>query len=216
MTTGMMTTEMTTTATMMTDRPDPSRSEIARAPSAPAAAAGWVARWRTLRATSAKPLLILLFVQGVCTVFFTSQILFDIIGFPEEPISWRAQELIEIGAAIGLLLGFVLGAVALTRSHARQREVEESLRAARGAFHDLLSERFREWGLTPAETDVAFFVMKGFSTQEIAGFRGTSEGTVKAQTAAIYRKSGSTGRAQLVSLFIDDLMSEQLLPDAAE
>jgi hypothetical protein len=31
---------------------------------------------------------------------------------------------------------------------------------------------------------------------------------VKAQTNAIYRKAGVTGRSQLLSLFIDDLMSD--------
>ena len=39
--------------------------------------------------------------------------------------------------------------------------------------------------------------------------RGTSEGTVKAQTNAIYRKAGVTGRPQLLSLFIDELMGEE-------
>ena len=34
-----------------------------------------------------------------------------------------------------------------------------------------------------------------------------NEGTVKAQTAAIYRKAGVSGRPQLLSLFIDDLMA---------
>jgi hypothetical protein len=35
------------------------------------------------------------------------------------------------------------------------------------------------------------------STAEIAALRSTSEGTVKAQTNAIYRKAGVTGRSQL-------------------
>lgn len=73
---------------------------------------------------------------------------------------------------------------------------------------DLLAERFAEWGLTRAERDVALFAIKGLSTAEIAGLRQTSEGTVKAQTAAIYRKAGVTGRPQLLSLFIEDLMRD--------
>jgi DNA-binding CsgD family transcriptional regulator len=74
---------------------------------------------------------------------------------------------------------------------------------------DLLAERFEEWALTPAEKDVALFAIKGMSTSEIAGLRNTSEGTVKAQTNAIYRKAGVTGRAQLLSLFIEDLMRDE-------
>ena len=81
---------------------------------------------------------------------------------------------------------------------------------------DLLQERFDDWGLTPAEQDVALFAIKGMSTQEIAALRSTSEGTVKAQTNAIYRKAGVSGRPQLLSLFIEDLMDDdaELRPPA--
>ena len=41
--------------------------------------------------------------------------------------------------------------------------------------------------LSPAERDVALFQIKGLSVAEIAALRGTSEGTVKAQAAAIVR-----------------------------
>jgi DNA-binding CsgD family transcriptional regulator len=75
---------------------------------------------------------------------------------------------------------------------------------------ELLADRFADWGLTPAERDVALFAIKGMSTAEIAALRNTSEGTVKAQTNAIYRKAGVTGRPQLLSLFIEDLMGEGL------
>ena len=52
------------------------------------------------------------------------------------------------------------------------------------------------------------FAIKGMSTQEIAGLRGVSEGTIKAQTNAIYRKAGISGRAQLLSLFIEDMIAD--------
>jgi DNA-binding CsgD family transcriptional regulator len=56
------------------------------------------------------------------------------------------------------------------------------------------------------------FAIKGFSTQDIADFRGVSEGTIKAQTNAIYRKAGVSGRSQLLNLFIDELVEDE--PDA--
>ena len=71
---------------------------------------------------------------------------------------------------------------------------------------EMLEENFATWGLTAAERDVALFAIRGMSTAEIAVLRNTSEGTVKAQTNAIYRKAGVTGRPQLLSLFIEDLM----------
>ena len=71
---------------------------------------------------------------------------------------------------------------------------------------ELLEARFVEWGLTAAETDVALFAIKDMSTVEIAGLRGVSEGTIKAQTNAIYRKAKVSGRPQLLSQFLDELV----------
>ncbi len=148
-------------------------------------------------------------IQVICAAFFVWQILSSFLGLPAEPIDWQLYELIELGAALGLLLGLLLGAVALRQSLRRTARAEGALRAASGAFADVLEEHFEEWGLTPAERDVALFAIKGMSSQEIATLRQTSEGTVKAQTNAIYRKAGVTGRPQLLSLFIEDLVDFQ-------
>jgi DNA-binding CsgD family transcriptional regulator len=148
-------------------------------------------------------------VQAVCAVFFVSDIVMSIFDVRATPISWQSKELLEIGAALGLILGVCLGAVALRRTLRKTRQVEAKLRAASGAFMDMLEENFADWGLTPAERDVALFAIKGLSTSEIAVMRSTSEGTIKAQTNAIYRKAGVSGRPQLLSLFIDDLMDHR-------
>jgi DNA-binding CsgD family transcriptional regulator len=154
-------------------------------------------------------------LQVACAIFFISDILLGMLGIRSVPISWQTRELIEIGAALGLLLGIGLGALALRRTMRAHRRAEARLRAASAAFMDLLEERFEDWGLTPAEREVALFSIKGLSTAEIAGLRTTSEGTVKAQTNAIYRKAGVGGRAQLLSLFIDDLMEKDTRSGAA-
>lgn len=155
---------------------------------------------------------VLLAVQAFCAFFFVSDILLSVLGIYVEPIDWRLREYLEIGAAVGLVLGLVLGALALRRFMREGAEAREKLRRASGAFMEILAERFEAWGLTPAEKDVALFAIKGLSTQEIAALRSTSEGTVKAQTAAIYRKAGVTGRPQLLSLFIEDLMQDDVVP----
>jgi DNA-binding CsgD family transcriptional regulator len=149
--------------------------------------------------------LFIVIVQLICAVFFVAQILMSVLGIA--PISWRAHEMIELGAALGLLLGVVFGWIILRRTMARNSVVEDQLRLASGAFVEVMEERFSRWALSPAERDVALFAIKGMSTQEIATLRGVSEGTIKAQTNAIYRKSGVSGRMQLLSLFIDDLMA---------
>lgn len=148
----------------------------------------------------------LLMIQLISTLFFVSDIFSSLLGLPFGPLDWHAREMIELGAALGLVIGIVAGVLVLAAIQRRATRIESQMRAASGAFAELVQDRFDEWGLTPAERDVAFFSIKGLSLAEIAGVRDTSEGTVKAQTNAIYRKAGVKGRAQLLSLFIEDLM----------
>jgi DNA-binding CsgD family transcriptional regulator len=156
--------------------------------------------------TRAGAFLALLVAQAVCALLFTSDILLSVIGFYPIPLAWSTREMMEVGALIGLLLGLIFGAILVWRAFGDLRRAEARLERASGAFIDLLNARFDEWGLTAAERDVALFAIKGLTVQEIARLRETSEGTVKAQTAAIYRKADVSGRPQLLSLFIEDLM----------
>ena len=157
---------------------------------------------------SAAPIALVLLVQALCASFFSWDIITSVLGIETAPVSWELRELMEIGAAVGLILGVILGAILLRRALVQRNRAEEKLRRASAAFMDVLHERFDAWGLTPSERDVALFAIKGMSTAEIATLRATSEGTVKAQTNAIYRKAGVTGRSQLLSLFIEDLMDD--------
>ena len=150
-----------------------------------------------------------LLVQVLSAFFFVADIVSAYVGFWTTPLSWEMREYLELSAAFGLTLGVVLGLWALRRTLRERNLAQERLRRASGAFMNLLDERFTEWGLTPAERDVALFAIKGMATPEIAALRATSEGTVKAQTNAIYRKAGVTGRSQLLSLFIEDLMRDE-------
>jgi len=156
-----------------------------------------------------RPFLVgLIAVQIACAMFFVSDIFLTVVGARAVPISWQTREMIEIGAAVGLLLGTIFAIHALRVAMRQRARAEESLRLVQSAFRDHLNEKFDEWTLTNAERDVALFSIKGLSLAEIATVRETSEGTVKAQSAAIYRKAGVSGRSQLLSLFIDDLMQD--------
>ena len=164
--------------------------------------------------TRAGAYLALLLAQAVCALLFSSDILLSVIGIYPAPMAWSTREMMEVGALIGLLLGLVFGAMLVWRAFGDLRRAEARLERASVAFIDLLNARFDEWGLTAAERDVALFAIKGLTVQDIARLRETSEGTVKAQTAAIYRKADVSGRPQLLSLFIEDLMGADRAADA--
>lgn len=51
-------------------------------------------------------------------------------------------------------------------------------------------------------------MVKGLNTSEIAAMRGSAEGTVKAQLNAIYRKSDTRNRAEMLSALIDTMMGQ--------
>ncbi|OFW95706.1 MAG: hypothetical protein A3J37_03255 [Alphaproteobacteria bacterium RIFCSPHIGHO2_12_FULL_45_9] len=70
-----------------------------------------------------------------------------------------------------------------------------------------IDAQLTRWGLTPSEKEVAFLLLKGFSSKEIAIFRNTGEKTVRAQSVSIYQKSGLAGRSELSAFFLEDLMS---------
>jgi DNA-binding CsgD family transcriptional regulator len=117
----------------------------------------------------------------------------------------------ELAATLGLAIGIAVEVQVLQRLLRRQARMEQGLGVAAGALSELMEGYFRDWALTPSEQDVAAFTIKGYSIAEIAGLRGSAEATVKTHLNAIYRKSGTNGRGQLVSLLIEDLMRAPLL-----
>jgi hypothetical protein len=92
---------------------------------------------------------VVLVLQAVCAIFFVSDILLSALGVPVDPVPWRFRELMELGAALGLLSGLGLAAMLLRASLMRTRAVEQALRVASGAFMELIDERFNGWGLYP-------------------------------------------------------------------
>ena len=127
-----------------------------------------------------------------------------------------ANVLLDLAILASLLLGTVLIVGELRRLNAANDHMRGRLRAASGAFVELIEETFSAWGLTPAEREVALLSIKGFSVEEIAGLRHARAGTVRAQCAAVYRKAGVSGRAQLLAFFIDDLLAGAELETGTE
>lgn len=156
----------------------------------------------------------LLVVQTGCAVFFLFDVTADFRGF-DLLANETVHHGVELIAVVALILGIGMTMLQIRRIRARQRRVEAQLRIASGAFLDLLEESFDSWSLTPSERDVALLSIKGLSIADIARVRQTKEGTIKAQSNAIYSKAGVSGRQQLLSLFIEELMNDQLVPSVS-
>ena len=149
---------------------------------------------------------LVVFVQTFCALFFLIDLSSSFTGVTLVYVDWQAREGLEIGASLGLLLGAFLGIRAVLKAREHSERAELAIRTASGAFNEVVEEHFSNWRLTPAEKEVAWLSIKGFSTAEIAKIRKTSEGTVKAQGNGIYRKAEVTGRTQLLSVLVEDLL----------
>ncbi len=155
------------------------------------------------------PLVALIVFQTFLWVVFVLDAGTDMLAlWPNMLSDWHMIP--EIGATFGLMLAIVFEIGVLLRMLRRQASLEQGLRVAAGALAQIMEEYFRDWGLTPSEQDIAAFAIKGFSIAEIAELRGSAEGTVKTHLNAIYRKAGVAGRAQLVSLLVEDLLRAPL------
>jgi len=150
-------------------------------------------------------LVALIVLQGFCALFFLSDLARDCMEMPDPEVTLLHFSL-EVVANLALLAGAAVEAVFLAGLLRRQAHAERALSAASGALHDLMESYFADWGLTASEADVAAFTIKGFSIAEVAEMRGSAEATVKTHLNAIYRKAGVSGRSQLASLLIEDLM----------
>lgn len=159
-----------------------------------------------VQVTSGIGLYVIMIVQVLCAMAFVIFFAIDVSGLTVRPTPYTLREVIQIAAALGLLLSIVLNVVLLRKIVDRARRVEQSMKVASGAIHELIEAEFDRWNLSNAERQVALFAIKGFSNAEIAGMTGKSEGTIKSQSNAIFRKSGVSGRVGLVTHFIEDLL----------
>lgn len=166
---------------------------------------------RDTRLRTPVALIAIIAVQVLCAVFFVGDLVAD---FRETggPDGFPYHLTLETAAALSLLAAIVIETRLLAQVLRRKAYLEHSLALARSAMQDVIDWHFEAWHLSPSETDVATFLVKGLSIQEIAELRGCAQGTVKAHLNAIYRKSGTQNRGDLLSVLLDGLMED---PDRA-
>ena len=164
----------------------------------------------------------ILFHVGLAAIVFLGLAAFDRIA-PDEPFSFAeflledAPEWLLQSAVVGLASFSVARlryatadrnglAGALDRAVAREDHwrVIASLQAK--GLSEAIATQFAAWGLTESESDIAMLMLKGLSHKEVGALRNSSAATVRQQAAAVYGKSGLTGRAELAAFFLEDLL----------
>lgn len=148
----------------------------------------------------------IILAQALCAAFFLGDVVFDIATDGRLD---GVHMLGEVAATLALVAGVAFLTLELRRLLARMEHMESGLRAARGEMMEVIALFFAHWSLSPAERDVALLVLKGFDNERIAALRGTATGTVRAQSARVYAKAGVDGRAQFLSLFLDELLAAE-------
>ena len=111
-------------------------------------------------------------------------------------------------AVIAAILG-----LEIWRMRRSMEQMDTQLKASRDAFQATVASFATDWKLSAAEQNVLLLMLKGCSHAQIAQMRDTAEGTVKAQAARIYQKSGFANKNELLSALIEDLTGGHALSE---
>ncbi len=149
----------------------------------------------------------ILMLQALGALFFILDLWSEVLQLRTTPIPYDYQEIIQILASVSLVIGLVTSIGYFRHSQRNLRSMRRQIDVASGNFRDHLDACFSNWNLSPSERDVCICAMKGFSNGEVADMRGTSAATVKTQMNAVYRKSGFSTRAQLISFLVEELLA---------
>lgn len=159
----------------------------------------------------------------VITLFFISLLTsYDLVTDLAEGVTWwhvSIEGMIAVLALVGIFI-LLKGSFKLRHrlddikilSEKLQAENAEWKRQSKKYLDGLsktIDEQLSSWELSKAEKEVAFLLLKGFSSKEIAEIRGTAEKTARTQAATIYSKAGLANRAQLAAYFLEDLLLPQ-------
>jgi len=154
-----------------------------------------------------KTLWIGMILSTVCTVFFAMDVFGDIVLGKEIP-NEQIHNILELIIVIISIASFIYHCRELLRFTKRQSKMSDQVRVASGEFSEVIRELFDQWKLSPSEKEVAILLIKGLSFAEIAEARNAKEGTVKAQSNAVYRKADVKGARELLALLFDELLSD--------
>lgn len=161
----------------------------------------WPAKTRERRATVLAGIILL---QALCALFFIGDVIED---FREGGVFADPHLSLELIVAVALIAGVIFLMIELRGLLSRMSDMQTGLEIAHGHLAEVIQGFFEDWNLTKAERDVALMMLKGLDNDTIARVRNTASGTVRAQATSIYAKSSTDGRAQFISLFVEELLA---------
>jgi len=104
-----------------------------------------------------------------------------------------------------IVLGLIPALYLLKRwgiARKKAMDTEQHLQDYLNGLGTRIQKDFERWELTEVEKRTALFILKGYSHREIAAHCHRSEGTVRQQAVAVYRKSGFASRAEFAAHFL--------------
>ncbi|MCV0428512.1 MAG: hypothetical protein K5905_23895 [Roseibium sp.] len=116
-------------------------------------------------------------------------------------------EIIVVALVIWLIWLEVRAARELRDKLAEQKAV--NLRLSDGVANRI-SAKFTDWGLTAAESEVAWLLIKGFSFIEISELRQVKSKTLRQQASSVYAKAAVGGRSELTAVFLEELLGDEM------
>ena len=153
---------------------------------------------------------LVLLVKAVAFLFFLFDIIFDVRDHMLEAVMYETSELIHL-----LFEGFAVVAIGagiwLTFQYQKilkeqAENAEQSLYYLKNDFDTLLKKKFKTWGFTDAEREIAILVLRGFTNAQIAELRETKVGTVKVQIHKLIQKTNSVSRTDFMAVFMDEFL----------
>ena len=132
--------------------------------------------------------------SGVALDHIIFEILFTLVSASLVFIIWRYIEVRESG--------FKRAREELSRELSHWQDSTQKLRQT---LRQEIEHQFQSWGLSKAETTVAFLIIRGFSFTQIAALLNKSERTVRQQSVSIYQKTGFAGRAEFTAFFLESI-----------
>ena len=143
-----------------------------------------------------------LILSIILIVFFIQDTFYDIVIESE----YNIHSYMEVVLVVVMSILFIYQVKEFKSLSSKLGLAEETVSKFKKELSSVINDQFSFWGFTPAESEVGWLILKGFSYPDIANLREVSEKTINQQVGVIFKKSHVKNRHEFVSSFIEDLL----------